>query len=77
MRRKEKNKNRCNHHVSNRQTHDVSCFNRKPKEKREHREKKGKEKEEREKNVANEKKRKKNKIYILGYGTEKEIVFFN
>jgi ribosomal protein L23 len=37
----------------------VSCFNRKPKEKREHREKRGKEKEEREKIVANEKKGKK------------------
>jgi hypothetical protein len=37
----------------------VSCFNRKPKEKREHKEKKGKGKEEREKIVANEKKGKK------------------
>jgi hypothetical protein len=59
-----------NHHAQ-----ATESTTRKPREKREHRENKGKEKEEREKNVANEKKQKKKKNYIVGYGTEKEIVF--
>ena len=55
------------------ETHTVSCFNRKPKEKREHREKKGKEKEEWEKNVANEKKKK--KFIYSGTGWRKKLFF--